>query len=47
MDHLWDSFSQELESAVIDDLKLNFNHGLDLETIQKQFLEQVRRLVIM
>ena len=30
MDHLWDFYSQEIKSAVIDDLKLDLDRGLDL-----------------
>ena len=44
MDQLWDFFSQELESFVVDNLKLDFD--LDLDTTEEQFLERVRRLAV-
>ena len=40
MNYLWGTFSQELESAVFDDLELN------LDTTKEQFLERVRRLAV-
>ena len=42
IDHLWGSFSNELESAVLDDL----DRGFDIDTIEEQFLKRVRRLAV-
>ena len=40
MEHLWDSFTEELASAVINKLERNFDQGLDLEGVSWLALNQ-------